>query len=353
MCWYITGTTTTFAASNRKTMKRKFWLIGLFGLLIACKSKKAIPDVSGITVNLQTERFEKDFFSLDTLHTDTSLKQLNRKYPGFTEDFLFNILGTSPDSAANDTRLFIRSYAGMYRAAEQKLNNFAVIEKEVKKGLQFVKYYFPEYKLPGRLITFIGPINSYGNIIAPNALAVGIQVYMGKDYPLYLSGQGQQMYPLFISRRFEPQYIPVNCMKNIIDDMYPDNTVGRPLVEQMVEAGKRQYILDRLLPETADTLKTGYTQSQLDGCYESEKNIWSFFLQNELLYSTDPNLTRDYMNDGPNTQALGEASPGNIGQFVGRQIVFKWMEKQKELSLDALMKTPAKKIFDEAKYKPR
>ena len=28
-------------------------------------------------------------------------------------------------------------------------------------------------------------------------------------------------------------------MKNIIDDMYPDNSAGRPLVEQMVEAGKR------------------------------------------------------------------------------------------------------------------
>jgi uncharacterized protein YjaZ len=76
-------------------------------------------------------------------------------------------------------------------------------------------------------------------------------------------------------------------------------------------------------------------------------------VQNDLLFNTDPNITRDYLNDGPNTPALGDASPGNIGQFVGSRIVLKWMEKQKDLSLDALMKTPAKKIFDEAKYKPR
>lgn len=327
--------------------------MAVMGLLLACQSKKRVPDVSGIVVKLQTERFEKDFFSIDTLQPDMALQQLRRQHPGFTEDFLFNILATSPDSAARDARLFIRSYRDMYLASQQKLKDFAVVEAAVKMGLQFVKYYFPAYKLPERLITFIGPINSYGNIITPNALAVGLQVYLGKDYPLYLSSQGQQMYPGFISRRFEPAYIHVNCMKNIIDDIYPDNTMGKPLVEQMVEAGKRQYVLDKLLPQTADTLKTGYTKQQLDGCYASEKNIWSFFLQNDMLYSTDPNLTRDYMTDAPNTQALGESSPGNIGQFVGTQIVNKWMEKQKDMTLEALLHTPAKKIFDEAKYKPR
>ncbi len=241
----------------------------------------------------------------------------------------------------------------MNKAAEERVKNFTGIEKEVKKGFQFVHYYFPSYKLPQKLITFIGPINSYGNILTQNAMAVGLQMYMGKDYPLYLSEMGQQMYPVFISRRFESAYIPVNCIKNIIDDMYPNNNLGRPLVEQMVEAGKRMYLLDLLMPDAADTLKTGYTQKQLTECYNSEKNIWSFFVQNDLLYSSDPNLTRDYMNDGPNTPALGDASPGNIGQFVGMQIVAKWMEKKKDLSPDALMKTPARQIFDEAKYKPK
>ncbi len=319
----------------------------------ACKSTRKVPDVSGVQVSLQTERFEKDFFALDTMHLNTSLQALNTKHPGFTQDFLFNILGSSPDSAEKDVRSFIGSYQNMYKTAEGKIKDFTPIEAAVKKGLQFVHYYFPSYKLPIKLVTFIGPINSYGNIITPNSLAVGLQVYLGKDYPLYLSEQGQQMYPLFVSRRFEPEYISVNCIKNIIDDLYPLKTDGKPLVEQMVEAGKRQYLLDLLMPDTPDSIKTGYSQKQLDGCYESEKTIWSFFVQNDLLYNNDPNATRDYMNDGPNTAALGEASPGNIGQFVGRQIVNKWVEKQKEISPEKLMKTPAKQIFDEAKYKPK
>jgi hypothetical protein len=334
-------------------MKQTLLVICMALLVLSCTSKKKVPDVSGVSISLQTERFEKDFFAIDTFRIEASLQALNQKHPGFTQDFLFNILGTSPVGAEKDIRSFISTYQSMNKAVEERIKDFSTIKEEIKRGLQFVHYYFPSYKLPQKLITFIGPINSYGNIITPNALAIGLQMYMGKDYPLYLSEMGQQMYPSFISRRFEPAYIPVNCIKNIMDDMYPNNSMGRPLVEQMVEAGKRIQLLTMLLPYTADTLITGYTKQQLTGCYESEKNIWSFFVQNDLLYSSDPNMARDYMNDGPNTPALGDASPGNIGQFVGMQIVAKWMEKKKDLTPDILMKTPAKQIFDEAKYKPR
>lgn len=318
----------------------------------ACTGKKKIPDVSGIGISLKTDRFEKAFFSMDTLQIENALQGLHTKYPGFTQDFLFNILGTSPDSAYKDVPAFLRSYRDMFHASIEKFGDLTAIEKEVKKGLQFVHHYFPSYKLPSKLVTFIGPINSYGNIITPDALAVGLQLYMGKDYPVYLSEQGQQLYPAFISRRFEPAYIPVNCMKNIIDDMYPNNSMGTPLIDQMVESGKRLYLLSQLLPETADTLVTGYTEQQLSACYANEKNIWGFFVQNELLYSGDPAMTRDYLTDGPYTQALGKESPGNIGQFIGMQIVSKWMEKKSHPAPDVLMKTPPRQIFEESRYKP-
>lgn len=308
--------------------------------------------MSGINIAIKTERFEKDFFSVDTLRIEPALQALHNKYPGFAQDFLFNILGTSPDSAHKDVPAFIRSYREMYQSSASKFEDFTAIEKEIRTGLQFVRFYFPAYKLPSRLVTFVGPINSYGNIITPDALAVGLQLYMGKDYPVYLSEQGQQLYPAFISRRFEPEYIAVNCMKNIIDDMYPNNSMGVPLIDQVVESGKRLYLLSQFLPKTADTLVTGYTKKQLQACYDNEKNIWGFFVQNELLYNSDPAMTRDYLTDGPYTQAFGKESPGNIGQFIGMQIVLKWMEKKNHPSLDVLMKTPARQLFEDSRYKP-
>ena len=70
------------------------------------------------------------------------------------------------------------------------------------------------------------------------------------------------------------------------------------------------------------------------------------------MYETEPNLIGSYVNDGPSTPEFGEISPGNIGEFTGWQIVKKWMNKNEKKSLSELMQTPAKQIFDEAKYKP-
>lgn len=336
---------------------KNFSLYLLIILIISSCKGKNIPDVSGIKADLQLQRFDKDFFSVDTNHIDQSLQQLHQKYPSFLQDFVFNILAlpSQPDSSGaveQEVKAFIHSYLPLKDSAEKVFTNIQATQNEVKRGLQFVKYYFPSYKLPAKLITFIGPINSYGNILTTDALAVGLQLYMGKNFSLYQSEAGQEMYPAYISRRFEKEYIPVNCIKTIVDDIFPDNNAGRPLVEQMIQAGKRLYVLDQFMPETADTLKTGYTQKQLQGCYANEGTIWSFFIQNDLLFSADPSITKDYMNDAPQTQAFGKESPGFIGQFCGWQIVKKWMAKNPNASLEQLMQTNPKTIFEQAKYKP-
>ena len=331
----------------------------LFVLIIAsCSSKKKIPDVSQIKVDLQTVRFEKDFFALDTNNMAASLQALYNKHKGFTQDYFFNILGIPPnkDSVANDSKLFLSTYKNIYFSSIKTFENFEPIQEQVKQGLQFVNYYFPKYPLPKKIVTFIGPLNgSWGIIMPDNSLAVGLQVYLGKDYPVYKTGEVLDMYPEYVSRRFEPEYIPVNCMKNVIDDIflsYPPAKKSTQLIEQMVDEGKKLYILDAFLPYTPDSLKTGYTQLQLDNSYAAEKEIWTYFVENDLLYQTDPSTISGYVNDGPKTTELGEWSPGNVGLFVGWQIVKKWMDKNEKATLQQLIQTPSKQIFEEAKYKP-
>lgn len=324
--------------------------------LFACKNKN-IPDVSGIKVNLQVKRFEQDFFAIDTNHLMASLDQVGAKYPLFLGDFLYNIMelpGLTDTSlqAQEVLKKFIADYRPVKDSADKVFKNFNHIEEDVKQGLQFVKYYFPNYKTPPQLITYIGPMEGYSDVITRDALAVGLQLHMGKDFSLYKSNIGQNVFPEYISRRFTPDYIAVNCMKNIINDIAPEKTSGRPLVEQMVEKGKRLYVLDQLMPYTEDTLKTGYTATQLKGCYSNEGQIWNHFLSNNLLYNIDPVTIRTYLEEAPNTPEMGEGSPGAIGLFVGWQIVKKYMEKNKDLSLNELLNTDPKKIFEESKYKP-
>jgi len=336
-------------------MKKIFLASFIFICACSCKDKKNIPDVSGIKVQLDVERFDKDFFSLDTNNTEASLTALQKKYPAFVNDFLYNILGIepSPDSVTKKLSRFIHDYKPVYDSVQVVFASDEKLQKEIATGFQFVKYYFPEYKLPSHVITFVGPLEGYANVLTSSGLAVGLQLYLGKDFTAYHSDYISEVYPTYQSRRFEPQYIPVNCIKNIIDDIYPETNTDEALAYQMVEAGKRLYTLDHLLPETADSLKTGYTHLQLEGCYENEGMIWNYFIQNNLLYAKDPSVMRDYMTDGPKTEMLGESSPGFIGQFVGWQIVKKWMSDNSKKTLPELLHTPAKQIFEEAKYKPK
>jgi hypothetical protein len=330
----------------------KFLSIAATVLLLGCQSNQKTPDVSAIDVPLTTIRFEQAFFAIDTLKSDASLQKLANQEHFFTQDFLYNILGTTPQTASQDLPQFLNAYQSMYKQVSTQFTSSKAEEAAIKEGLKYVKYYFPDYKLPTKLITFIGPINSFGNIITIDALAVGLQMYLGKKDPIYLTEEGQNLYPVYVSRRFERAYMATNCMKNIIDDLYPLQDAGAPLCEQMVEAGKRLYFLKKVLPHEADSIVTGYTAAQLEGCYKSEKDIWSFFVQNNLLYEKDPSLIGDYMHDGPNTAVFGDSSPGFIGQFVGYRIVEAFLEKNKETSLDKLLKIPAKIIFEQAKYKP-
>jgi len=315
---------------------------------------------------LQTERFEQDFFKIDTNNVYHSLLALQRKYPGFLNDYVVKILGIplmpTPDTTVDRLiRKFISDYRPVKDTADVVFRSFDESARQIKEGLRFAKHYFPNYKLPQRVITYIGPMDaffqgslgSYGDIITNEGLAVALQLHLGKNYSLYNSEMGQELYPSYISKRFAPAYIPVNCMKNIVDDLFPEKDNNGALIDEMIEKGKRLYVLDRLLPYTADTLKIGYTKRQLDGCYANEANIWDLFLRNNFIYSIDPAVNKNYIQDGPKTEELGDASPGFIGLFVGWQIVKKYMGKNPDLTLTQLMQTNPRTIFEEAKYKPR
>lgn len=331
-------------------------------LMVGCTSKKT-PNVSNVQVNVSVNRFEKDFFSLDTNNLDNSLQKLYEQYGIFYIDFLQNILATgpNPDTIKNITLQFIQAYRKVYVDSKEIFSNFTPIELEIKRAFQYIKYYFPQYNLPTKLITYIGPwdasftANNNTTLSAifrdSEVLGIGLQLSLGNQYPIYKAEPFQQFYPGYISRKFTKDYISVNATKVIIDDLYREPTIGKSLIEQMIEAGKKLYLLDAFLPLAADSLKTGYTQQQLNACYDNEAAIWSFFITNNLLFSTEPALIQEYITDGPKTSVFGEESPGFIGQFVGWQIVKKWMEK-KNKPLQELLQTPAKQIFEESKYKP-
>jgi hypothetical protein len=323
----------------------------------SCKNHTA-PDVSNIKIDLSTERFDRDLFALDTNNIVAGLDQLMAKYPAFGQTFLAEIIRVNPawtpDTIGLYVKGFVSSYRPIYDSAEKVFKDFSPYEKQIRSGLQYAKYYFPEHKFPSKVITYVGPMDGTGAGLGTDFLAIGLQLHLGAGFSAYQTALVQETYPAYVSARFDPSYIPVDAMNVIISDMYPataDDNV-RSLVIQMVEKGKRLYLLQSFLPATPEHKLIGYTEKQLKESYAHEASIWALFVQNNLLQSVDNNLTKNYVEEGPKTPELGEGSPGNIGSFAGWQIVKKYMDKNPSTTLKALMALDPERLFQDTKYKP-
>jgi hypothetical protein len=334
-------------------------LLPLFFLLADCGHDNGRPDLSGITVPaIHIERFDTAFFDLDSNQIKEGLHRLDQEYPDFTGDFVSNILGAGPMSDTSElafeaTREFLVSYLPIRDSLRKKYDRFDWLEDELKQGFRYIKYYFPRYALPQRVVTFIGPMDGPGVAITPNDLAIGLQAYAGKNFSFYLTGKGQDMYPGYISRRFEPEYIDANCLSALAEDIFPDSSDGRPLVEEMVIKGRYWWLAGKLMPDAPDSIVTGFSQAQLNWCATNEGEIWGYFLQNADLYTIDPDILKNYIGEGPKTLGMPDPSPGNIGAWVGWEIVKKYMEGHSRLRPVDVMRVSARTIFEESKYKPR
>ena len=332
----------------------RYILFATIVLFAACNNNENKPDVSGIKVNVKVERFEQDFFKIDTAHLQQGLSELKNKYPSFYPIYIQQILQVAPTDPASSSivKNIISGYRPINDSIQKKYNSLDWLEKDLADNFKYVKHYYPDYKLP-KVITFIATLDAPGAVLTPEHLGIGLHQFAGKNFSVYQDPEVQQMYPYYISRRFDKEYIVANGLKAIADDIYPDQSTGRPLIEQMIEKGKQWYLLSHFVPDTQDSIITGYTKKQLDWAKENEGNVWAYITKNENIYSIEPHVIQTYIGEAPFTQAMPESSPGNLGQWIGWQIVKKFADQNEKLTLQQILATQPKKIFEESKYRPK
>lgn len=330
-------------------MFRIYIVVFFLFFLTACNNDDNKPDVSGITVNTQLKRFEESFFKIDTNNIASGQQAIRQQFPEFYGVFTREFIG---EDEAN-IKAFIQYHFFLYDSLKKKYPDLNWLKKDLNDNLRYVKHYYPNYKIPD-FFTFIGPFNSPGIATLQNSIGIGLHQFAGKDFSVYSAPEIVEMYPYYISRRFDKEYMLPNIMKGIISGIYPDQSAGRPMIEQMIEKGKEWFLLDKFLPDAHDSVKTGFTTNQAKWAKANEGNIWVQVIETEDIYSIDPAVIQRYIGPAPFTQGMTqENSPGNLGQWIGWQIVKKFADKNPKLSVDQIVKTPAKIIYNEAKYKPK
>ena len=334
------------------------WLI----FFLACTNTRG-PDVSNIKVEVAVERFDKDFFSVDTIGVEKGLRTMEVKYPSLYPIFINNILGLNDTSRDRGVVAFIRQNKFIADAVSKEFEKTDQLKNDFEKSFRYVKYYFPNYRIP-KLVTIVGPPDALAqtangeltpDFIGPDFLGISLQFYLGKDFSLYHDAFFvANVAPEYCSRRFDKKYIVADVMKLVVDDIYPDRSASKGLIEQMIEKGKQWWVLDKFLLATADSIKTGFTKQQLSWCEENEGLIWNEIITTQKdIYTKDPLTIQNFIGEAPFTQSLGPASPGNIGLWIGWQIVNKFADKNSSMSVNDILKTDARKILEGAKYKPK
>jgi hypothetical protein len=213
-----------------------------------------------------------------------------------------------------------------------------------------LKHYYPYYKIP-KIVYFISGLNKwYAFTVDSTIVGVGLDMFLGKEYPFYQSVQ----IPNYALAKCSKEYIPVNVFQAVFRNQHPFNDDDKNLLDMMIQRGKEQYFLSKIIPFIDDTTRIGYTKKQLQWCHDNEAMIYNFLVKENLLYETSKAKIVRFVNDGPFSVGMTEESPGNIGTWVGWQIVEHYVSKHPNISLEELFEnSDPQQILFQSGYKPR
>jgi hypothetical protein len=339
-------------------MKRPIFIALLSCLFNLACTHNNTPDVANIKVDLKPTHFEKLVYAIDTNHTMEGLLKLQSKHPAFTDRYTYDLLGwhlllnKNNDTLQKYLHHFLtyKDFTNLNNSVQQKFADTKKEDAALTQMIQYIKYYLPKYKVP-RLYYFNTGLNMYSTITDDSIIGVGLDMYLGKDFEFYPAIQ----LPKYQLEKCDIKYMPASMARTIFDDLFVFSPEGKDLLSIMIQNGKALFFIDKVLPQTADEIKIGYSKEHLAWCSKNEAMAYNMLIENKLLFETDLQKTMRYVLEGPSSQGLPSECPGNIGSYLGWQIVKKYMAKHSEITLEQLCTMPidANKILEESGYKPR
>ncbi|MEM7086794.1 MAG: gliding motility lipoprotein GldB [Bacteroidota bacterium] len=306
-------------------------------LLVGCTSKSKVEqEIAKIPVDFELIRFDKVFGSA----TVTDLPHLKAQYPMFFPERF--------DDSIWEQRMVDTLQLSLNEAVWEVFPTEEKLEEELEALFQHLKYYDEDFDTP-KVYTTTSDVD-YKNkvILADSLLIIELDTYLGSDHYFYAD------ISRYITKTMKPSMV-VSDVATAYSRNYIPVPRQRSFMEQMIYFGKELYLKDMWLPNTHDAVKIGYTESELQWAQENEAYIWSYFVEGELLFSTDTKLAGRFINPAPFSKfklELDNESPGMVGRFIGWQIVRSYMEKN-DVSIRQLMTTPADELFKNSKYKPK
>jgi len=318
-------------------MRIRLILLSLFFVLSACdKNSKLNTEAEALTINTEVKRFDLKFAET----TPENLSALKSKYPALFPDQVPDSLWVAKMQSGLQKEINTEVQSAFPDFKEEKLR--------IEHFFKYVKYYFSDYKIP-TVYTLAEEVNYRRKLVlTEDALLISLDNYLGSEHKFY-EGLAQ-----YIAQQQDKEFLISDVAEAFIKQKL-NSKRSRTFLSDMIYHGKILYLKDLLMPFESDHAKIYYSEEQLKWAEENETEIWSFFVERNLIYSTDNRLEDRFINLAPYSKfylELDNESSPRIGQYVGWQIVRAYMNKYPNTNIKELLELESDVIFKKSKYKP-
>ncbi|MCB4809645.1 gliding motility lipoprotein GldB [Tamlana sp. 62-3] len=320
--------------------KPKIKIVSLLFLMVvtSCKKENKLEaNIARINTAINVERFDKYFANVNA----EKLPKLKEAYPFMFAEKFSDSFWLAKKNDTLQRQLFYE--------VNKTFGDFNESQVEIESLFNHLKYYFPEF-YPPRVITTTNDVDYRNKVIVTDTIAVlSLDTYLGNDHEFY--GGIQK----FIRANFNKEQLVVDLAEKYAQK-YIYHPQHRTLLDEMIYFGKILYFKDKVVPFKTEAQRIGYTEDQLNWAIENESYIWQYFVERELLFSTDSKLPGRFIVDAPFSkfylEEVDNSSPGRIGQFIGWQIVRAYMS-QNDVSFKEMLIKNTEDIYNNTKFKPR
>ena len=247
------------------------------------------------------------------------------------------------------TQLFSIIQNPDFRAFTDELNTLIgdrkrTILNPLAEAFKQIKYHYPAFKMPK--IQFISTgFTGTDLYISDSLIIIGLDYFGGPEAMYRPDVFDYQL------RRYQKEYIVPSIVFFESNRFNKMDATDRSLLADMVGYGKGYAFVKQILPETPDSLVTGYSEDNLQRTAASQQDIWSYFIAGKLLYEKADLRKKKFIEERPFTTEIGPKVPGAIGRWLGWRIVSRYRDANPEITLPELMETDnAAMILQESGY---
>ena len=328
------------------------FMLGFFLLLPACRKNPMNVDVSGIKVDLRMERFDLRLFGIPPDSLESAIGSIYSDFGDFFDVFnvyVINIGSASEKRYPSYLSMFVNDPLNreVYEYTRKVFGEMDEINARLSDGFRHYLYYYPDSTLP-RVVAYVSRFNQ-GLFTVGGFVGVGLDQYLGSDCPYYI----QMGTPQYLKRKKVPERIPVDVMMAWATQIYPYNDSVDNVLNRMIHKGMLAWFVDAMYPQMEEAFKMGFTADQMKWCRNNEKQMWTYLVEEKLLFSTDQMSIRKLTEEAPSTQFFTVESPGRAAVWQGLQVVRAFANRNPHLSLSQIMsQRDYQEVLRLSKYNP-